>query len=242
MRIVAVLVAALALAPVALAADRGRDLYFANCVWCHGERLQGVPLTAQQSAPGGGPAAGPPLSGAGAAAADFYLRTGYMPLRDPRSQPTRSRPRFSDTEIRALVTFVAAHGGPAPPVVHPERGSLAQGLTLFTEHCAGCHQVAAAGGIVTGARVPALEQASAEQIAEAVRVGPYVMPRFSERDISAHELDSLVRYVLYVRHPNDRGGWSLEHLGPVPEGIVAWLVAGLALVLAARVIGEGLRG
>ena len=67
------------------------------------------------------------------------------------------------------------------------------------------------------------------------------MPRFSEHDISAHELDSLVRYVLYTRDPNDRGGWSLEHLGPVPEGIVAWLVAGLALVLAARVIGEGLR-
>jgi ubiquinol-cytochrome c reductase cytochrome c subunit len=64
------------------------------------------------------------------------------------------------------------------------------------------------------------------------------MPRFSEHDISDRELDSLVRYVLYTRDPRDRGGWALGHLGPVPEGIVTWLLAGVALVAVARVIGE----
>jgi len=91
---------------------------------------------------------------------------------------------------------------------------------------------------VTGAQAVSLEHASAEQIAQAVRVGPYVMPRFSKHDISDRELNSLVRYVLYAKDPRDRGGWAIGRLGPVPEGIVAWVVAGLGLVAVARVIGE----
>jgi ubiquinol-cytochrome c reductase cytochrome c subunit len=45
----------------------GAALYLQSCAACHG--------------PGGvGSAAGPPLIGVGAAAADFMLRTGRMPL------------------------------------------------------------------------------------------------------------------------------------------------------------------
>jgi ubiquinol-cytochrome c reductase cytochrome c subunit len=231
---------ALALASPSLASS-GRELYFANCVWCHGEGLLGVPLADGRTGPGGGTAAGPPLEGVGAAAVDFYLRTGYMPLRDARDQPVRKRPRFHEAGIGALVRFIGARGGPAVPDVDPGRGSLAQGLHVFTERCAGCHQIAGEGGILIGARVPSLKHASARQIAEAVRVGPYLMPRYSEHEISQRQLDSLVRYVLYVRDPDDRGGWALEHLGPVPEGIVAWLLAGAALLAVARVIGEGLK-
>jgi ubiquinol-cytochrome c reductase cytochrome c subunit len=240
MRACVVLLAALVLAPAA-SADRGRSLYFANCVWCHGDQLQGVEGSSAHSSPGNNPAGGPPLLGVGALAADFYLSTGYMPLRSPKQQPKRRRPHFSRSDLAALVGFVASHGGPAVPQVHPERGNLATGLTLFTEHCAGCHQMAGEGGIVSGASVPALKSATATQIAEAVRIGPYVMPRFDERQISPRELDSLVRFVLYTDHPNESGGWSIGLLGPFPEGMVAWLIAGIALLALARVIGEGLK-
>jgi ubiquinol-cytochrome c reductase cytochrome c subunit len=64
------------------------------------------------------------------------------------------------------------------------------------------------------------------------------MPRFGEQRLSRRQLDSIVRYVLYARNPDDRGGWSLGHLGPVPEGMVAWLLAGAALLLVTRLIGE----
>jgi ubiquinol-cytochrome c reductase cytochrome c subunit len=239
MRLLAVVVTALALAPAASAegpAAHGQDLYFANCAWCHGLQLQGVE---QGTGPGNRPAAGPPLAGVGALATDFYLRMGYMPLQTPRQQPQRSRPHFGERDIRALVAFVGSHGGPGIPTVHPERGNVSTGMQIFTEHCAGCHQIVAEGGIVTGARVPSLKQATAREVAQAVRVGPYVMPRFNEHDISRDEMNSLVRYVLYTQDPHDRGGWSLLHVGPIPEGIVAWLIAGIALLVVARLIGEG---
>jgi ubiquinol-cytochrome c reductase cytochrome c subunit len=175
----------------------------------------------------------------GALAADFYLRTGYMPLGHPGEQPWRSRLLFDDHQIRALVAYVASLGkGPPIPTPHPERGSVTDGQRLFTEHCAGCHQVVAKGGILIGARVPALDKSTPTQIAEAVRIGPYVMPRFPQRQISDHQLDSIIRYVEYAKDPVDRGGWPLGHLGPIPEGLVAWLIAGAALIAVAVVIGR----
>src|SRR5439155_54134 len=129
---------------------------------------------------GEGTRSGPPLHNAGALAADFYLRTGYMPLSRSDVQPSRTHVLFTARQIRALVAFVASvGGGPPVPTPHPQRGSVSAGFELFGRHCAGCHQIAAEGGYVTGARVPPLGQATDREIAEAVRVGPYLMPRFS---------------------------------------------------------------
>ena len=89
------------------------------------------------------------------------------------------------------------------------------------------------------ARVPPLDKATPVQVAQAVRVGPYVMPRFSERDISNPELDSIIAYVEYTKNPDDRGGWGIGHLGPFPEGMVTWLIAAVALV--ATCVGLGRR-
>jgi ubiquinol-cytochrome c reductase cytochrome c subunit len=95
------------------------------------------------------------------------------------------------------------------------------------------------GGVVVGAVAPALRDATPTQIAEAVRVGPYVMPAFGERLIGAHALDSIVAYVeRVVKHPPDEGGWALGHVGPIPEGMVAWLLGLASLLIVARLLGE----
>jgi quinol---cytochrome-c reductase cytochrome c subunit len=231
----AVVLAALALAAPAAAdspgvvhARTGAELYAANCARCHGPQGEGY--------------IAPRLTNVGARAADFYVRSGAMPLARVGEVPSPSRVLFSERELRALTAYVASFGhGPPVPTPHPQRGSLSEGLRLFTDHCAGCHQVAAEGGYVTDVRVPPLEGVSATRIAEAVRIGPYVMPTFSERAITPRQLDSLIRYVEYASRPDDRGGWALGEIGPVPEGMVAWLVAVVVLVGTCLVIGRRLR-
>jgi ubiquinol-cytochrome c reductase cytochrome c subunit len=217
--------------------ELGPQLFAGNCARCHGIDGRGI-----RSPEDGDGDRGPSLRGVGALAADFYLRTGYMPLGDPDDQPTRRDPLFSDREITALVDYVASLGaGPPIPTARPEAGSLAEGRALFTEHCAGCHQVVGRGGVVTGARVPPLDEDTPTQVAEAVRIGPYVMPSFSEQHISDAELDSIVRYVEYTQHPDDRGGWGIGSLGPVPEGMVTWFIGIVVLLAACIAIGQRLR-
>jgi ubiquinol-cytochrome c reductase cytochrome c subunit len=211
----------------------GEQLFAANCARCHGVAGRGFvhPLE-----PG---LLGPPLHGKGRLAVDFYLRTGYMPLADARDQPIRSRPSFDEQEIRALVAYVGSLGaGPAIPTPNAASGDLDEGRELFTEHCSGCHQVAAASGILPGAKAPPLDQATDRQIAEAVRIGPYVMPRFTAHDISDAQLNSIIAYIDYAKRPDDAGGWGISHLGPYPEGMVTWLIAIPLLLIVCRVIGK----
>jgi ubiquinol-cytochrome c reductase cytochrome c subunit len=215
-----------ALVVVPSAAASGRDLYLEGCASCHGMDARGIH------------GKGPDLHGAGAAAADFYLSTGRMPLAESTDQPLRSDPAYPRGQIDELVAYIGSLGGPPVPEVHPERGNLRRGLELFSQNCAGCHHMSGSGGIVTNAVAPELWKATPTQVAEAVRVGPYVMPHFGPQQIDANELDSLVRYVELTKQPDDRGGWALGHVGPVPEGMVAWLLAGAALVLVARLIGS----
>jgi ubiquinol-cytochrome c reductase cytochrome c subunit len=206
---------------------QGKSLYAANCSRCHGSRGQG--LRDQ----------GPSLKDVGALGADFYVRTGYMPLDDPHAQPWRTRVLFSKQEIGALVAYVATIGhGPAIPTPHWQSASVPAGKKLFTDRCAGCHQIAIAGGVLPGARIPSLNQATPRQIAEAVRIGPYLMPKFSRRAITPTQLNDIVAYVQYAKQPDDRGGWAIGHLGPWPEGMVTWLLAASALVATCVVIGK----
>jgi ubiquinol-cytochrome c reductase cytochrome c subunit len=233
----AVAAAAIALAPShsegqapssspSASASQGRLLFLDSCASCHGFDAHGIK------------GRGPNLHGVGARAADFYLSTGRMPLDDPRDQPLRREPAFNRQKIDALVAYVASLGGPPIPRADPARGSISEGFDVFADRCAGCHQIVGQGGMVTGARVPALQHATPTEIAEAVRIGPYLMPKFSETRLNQRQLDSVVRYIQYTQAPDDKGGWGIGHIGPIPEGMVAWFLGLGALILAIRIIGE----
>jgi ubiquinol-cytochrome c reductase cytochrome c subunit len=204
----------------------GHDLFQVACSSCHGLAGEGT-------------SRGPRLIGVGAASADFYLSTGRMPLDVTNAQAERKPPAYTPREIRQLVAYVASLGpGPPVPTVDVAQGDLALGNELFANNCAPCHSSAGAGGALgASAYAPRLDQATNTQVAEAIRIGPGPMPVFGPESIGEHELASIVRYVDYLRHPDDRGGLGLGHLGPIPEGFVAWFVGLGLLVIALRWIG-----
>ena len=204
----------------------GYNLYQSGCSSCHGISLEGTQGVA------------PSLRGVGPGPVDFYLSTGRMPLDQPRAEPMRNAPAYTRGQIDALIAYIGSFGGPGAPTVDPAKGDLALGFHEFTLNCAGCHQIVARGGITVNAQIPDLQEATAQEIAEAVRMGPYLMPHFDAKAIDQHQLDSLARYVLWTRHPLNAGGWGIYNIGPIPEGMVAWFIGLLALVIVARLIGE----
>jgi ubiquinol-cytochrome c reductase cytochrome c subunit len=218
----------------------GAQLYAGNCASCHG--IDGSGINTPRHGAGDILGAGPSLRKVGAIAPDFYLRTGLMPLSSIHDEPGNDQVLFSPKEIRSLVDYVASLGkGPGIPHADPAAGSLSKGLSLFTRDCAGCHQVVARGGFVTGARVPPLQGINPTQIAEAVRIGPYLMPSFSSKQISDAQLNSIVKYVLWTRHPDNRGGWGIGNIGPIPEGLVAWWIGAPLLLIACLAVARRLR-
>ncbi|HEX6457354.1 MAG TPA: cytochrome c [Thermoleophilaceae bacterium] len=221
----------------------GEQLYAGNCATCHGIAGRGIPEATGTRGAGNVKGQGPSLIGVGAQAADLYLTTGFMPLSNPHEQPWRSRVLFNRRELSALTQYVASLGkGPPIPHPNPASGNVSEGLHLFTSHCAGCHQVVAEGGYVTDARVPLIKLDTATQIAEAVRVGPYLMPKFSKKYISDRQLNSIIAYLEASKQPRDIGGWGIGHIGPVPEGLITWFIAAVALIALCVLIGERLRG
>jgi ubiquinol-cytochrome c reductase cytochrome c subunit len=198
-------------------------LYLQNCASCHGPQGQGT-------------SAGPTLVGVGAAAADFYLSTGRMPLGAPGQQPIRQAPKFDDAQIQALVAYVASFGrGPDIPQV-TAGGDVHRGFELYNANCAACHAATGAGNAVGGGFFAVgLGKATDEQIAEAMIVGPGVMPRFSMNDT---DRDALIAYIEYLRTAPTPGGAPIGGIGPVAEGFVAVVIGLSMLVLVAVFVGR----
>ena len=207
--------------------EQGANLYLQNCASCHGPEGQGGE-------------AGPPLITAGAAGADFFLRTGRMPLGAPGQPARRGEPLFDDEETASLVEYVASLGtGPEIPQV-TEGGDLHRGFALYAANCAACHGASGSGNAVGGgAAAASLHQANALDVAEAMIVGPGVMPRF---DFDQHDQDAIVAYVLFLQNAPTPGGVPLGGFGPVSEGFVAVVVGLSVFVLVARFVGRRPRG
>lgn len=211
-------------APAVLAL--GKTTYEERCSTCHGPTGQGTDQ-------------GPPIAGLGPAYYNFMMSTGRMPLDQPNTQARPRPPVLTPAEIQSVTAYLEsiAPGGVPIPEVHPALGSLSFGEATFQANCAPCHGTTGRGGAVGPQDAPPVVHANPTQVAEAIRIGPGTMPVFDESTIDQHALNSVVRYVEYLRAPDDRGGAGLGGVGPLVEGFVA-LAGGLVLiVLVTRVIG-----
>jgi ubiquinol-cytochrome c reductase cytochrome c subunit len=207
----------------------GRELYLTGCSSCHGQDATGTVLA-------------PTLVNVGAASASFFLTTGRMPAAQPLPyQPPRKEPAYDQADIDALVAYVATLGsGPPVPNVNVASADVPAGGVIYRANCAACHQAAGAGGALSyGQYAPNLHDSTAQQVVEAIRIGPGQMPVFSPAVISDQDANNLAAYVQYLRHPDNRGGLNLGGTGPVPEGLVA-LVVGLggAIFVCVWIVGR----
>lgn len=206
---------------------RGRELYISGCSSCHGPGGEGVTTS-------DGERRGPSISDSGEAGAYFQLSTGRMPLGNNLVTPLRKRPAYGAADIADLVSYVGSLGsGPPLPMIDVDDGDLPRGGELFLANCAACHSASGAGGSLSyGRAAPELSEAEPLEVATAVRSGPGEMPVFDPAVFGDADLDAVVRYVEYLRDPDDRGGLPIGRIGPVPEGLVA-LTLGIGALLGA---------
>jgi quinol---cytochrome-c reductase cytochrome c subunit len=209
----------------------GQVLYLRDCAFCHGSLGEGTGLA-------------PRLIGVGAMSADFYLSTGRMPEATPKNDPPRRPPAYDRRQIDQLVAYVASLGpGPAIPRVDPEAGSISEGASLYEANCAACHSSAGIGGALTqGKLAPPILTSTPTQVGEAMRLGGTGnMPVFGPDALSDRQVDSIARYVQYLRRPRDRGGLPLGHIGPIAEGFIGWVIGMLLLLVFVRWVGTRAR-
>lgn len=204
----------------------GQKLFAANCATCHGMDGQGQIGVA------------PSLAGVGAAAVDFQVGTGRMPMQASGPQAPAKPVQFTQDQIYQLAAWVATLGpGPAIPTdedVDPANGDAAVGMALFRTNCAMCHGSVGGGGALTdGKYAPGLYETTPRHIYEAMLTGPQSMPVFNDANISSQGKRDIIAY-LYAQRDGSPGGADLGSIGPVSEGFWAWLL-GMGLIVGITV-------
>jgi ubiquinol-cytochrome c reductase cytochrome c subunit len=66
-----------------------------------------------------------------------------------------------------------------------------------------------------------------------MQTGPEAMPVFGDGAITPSEKRDIIAYVTGTRSEQNPGGFSLGRIGPVTEGLAAWIGGIGLLVLAA---------
>ncbi len=202
-----------------MAVREGRELYVQGCSTCHGLNLQGG-------------AGGPSLVGVGEASVIFQVESGRMPLAAGFQQAQRKPVQYTQAQVDQLAAYIQSVGGGVQlPEGSLTDGDIAEGGDLFRTNCASCHNFAGSGGALTyGKYAPDLGPASPRVIMAAMLSGPESMPRYSNNQLTVEEKKAITNYVRYVTRASDPGGHPIGRFGPIPEGLVAWLVGMTSLV------------
>jgi ubiquinol-cytochrome c reductase cytochrome c subunit len=207
----------------------GRALFLANCATCHG-----IDAAGRENAPS--------LIGVGAASVDFQVGTGRMPLERSSPQAPQGDVKFTPEQISQLSAYVASLGpGPGIPTeeqVDPNKGDPSRGAAIFRTNCAMCHNFAGKGGALTrGKYAPNLDGTTPTHIYEAMLTGPQSMPVFGDQTITPQDKRDIIAYLKTTETQPSPGGFSLGFVGPVNEGLVAFVVGLAALVGCAVWLG-----
>lgn len=218
--------------------EAGRQLFLIGCASCHGKNATGI-----ETKRGGN--YGPSLIGVGAAAVDFQVGTGRMPMAKTAPQAPAKDPEYTAEETRQLAAYVATLGpGPAIPDEEYTDTSgktveqIREGGEFFRTNCTACHNSVGAGGALpNGKYAPSLDGVSAKHMAEAMMTGPQQMPVFSDDVITPEDKSNIIAYIEQVQKQPNYGGMAGGGLGPVVDGLFTWIIGIGGLVVAAVWIG-----
>ena len=202
--------------------EQGRALFQVGCSSCHGQNGEGI-VTKR------GNQYGPSLVGVGAAAVDFQVGTGRMPMAQPGAQAASKKVVYDPDEIKALGAFVQSLGpGPAVPEISQsdlDDADVVKGGQFFRTNCTACHNFAGSGGALPGGKyAPNLRGVSSKHIYEAMLTGPQQMPVFSDGVLTPQDKKDIIAYLKKNEDTPSYGGFTLGSLGPVSEGMFAWIV------------------
>ncbi len=205
--------------------ESGRQLFLIGCASCHGENAEGI-----TTKKGGN--YGPSLIGVGAAAVDFQVGTGRMPMAQSAPQAPRKTPEYTAEETKQLAAYVASLApGPAIPeekyldVSGVSDEDLREGGEFFRTNCTACHNSTGMGGALPSGRyAPTLKGVSAKHIYEAMQTGPQQMPVFNDALITPEDKRNVIAYIKKVQDQPNYGGLGGGGLGPVVDGVFTWVV------------------
>jgi ubiquinol-cytochrome c reductase cytochrome c subunit len=225
----------------------GRELYLVGCASCHGLNGEGIDTTEE------GRIVGPTLVGVGAAAAHFQVGTGRMPMAQTGQQAPRKPVTYTEEEILALSAFVGSLG-PGPAIPAPGDYSLdglseeereeatVRGGQIFLTNCTACHNFQGAGGAMPkGGYAPKIRGVEPIHIYEAMLTGPQTMDSFSNGNLSPEDKRDVIAYLMSIQEPKSSGGFGMGGLGPVAEGLFAWLFLGLLVGFAVWIAAHSTR-
>jgi ubiquinol-cytochrome c reductase cytochrome c subunit len=224
-------------------ASQGHQLFLVSCSFCHGQNAEGI-MTASADASSSNPQqwVGPSLVGVGAASVDFQMKTGRMPLVQAGQQAPSKPVTFTDENIADIAAYIASLApGPAVPTADEydpatytdqERAqAVALGGQIFLTNCTACHNFTGAGGAMPrGGYAPSILKTNPQQIYEALLTGPGPMDTFSNGNLAPSEKKAVIAYIQSMANETGYGGFSLGNLGPVSEGLFAWVV-GIGLMI-----------
>jgi len=205
--------------------EAGRQLFLTGCSSCHGKNAEGIQTKRDVNY-------GPTLVGVGAAAVDFQVGTGRMPLANSGPQAPSKDPEYTDEETAQIAAFIASLApGPAIPEsefldyknLSPD--GLREGGEFFRTNCTACHNSVGAGGALPSGRyAPSLKGVSAKHIYEAMTTGPQQMPVFADTTITPEEKKNVIAYIKRLQSQPEYGGLAGGGHGPVVDGVFTWVI------------------
>jgi ubiquinol-cytochrome c reductase cytochrome c subunit len=143
---------------------------------------------------------------------------------------------YTPDEIAELAAYVASLGpGPAIPTASDyslagltdaqREEAIARGGQIFLTNCTACHNFEGSGGAMPrGGYAPKIRGVEPKYIFEAMLTGPQAMDNFSNGNLSVDEKRDIIAYLQSLQDNPDYGGFGMGGIGPVSEGLFAWLV------------------